>query len=127
MSLLAGLPEDYDMLVTTLTMRGGELSLGEVQTALLQYEQQLLARKARDEESSASSSKRAAAKAYAVNAGRQKRGGKGSRANMECFYCHKMGHIASECHKKQRDESKGAGSEPAADSKPAAGYAAAAY
>jgi len=66
MSLLASLPEDYDMLVTTLTMRGGELSLGEVQTALLQYEQQLLARKARDEESSASSSKRAAAKAYGV-------------------------------------------------------------
>ena len=48
MSLLAGLPEDYDMLVTTLTMREGELSLEETQTALLQYEQQLHARKARD-------------------------------------------------------------------------------
>ena len=56
MSLLAGLPEDYDMLVTTLTMREGELSLEETQTALLQYEQQLHARKARDNASNPSGS-----------------------------------------------------------------------
>ena len=127
MSLLAGLPEDYDMLVTTLTMRGGELSLEEVQTALLQYEQQLLARKARAEASGASSSKGATARAYMADGSRQKRGGRGSKASIECYYCHKLGHIAAECRKRIHDERKGAGSEPAADSKPAASYYAAAF
>jgi len=121
MSLLAGLPEDYDMLVTTLTMRGGELSLEETQTALLQYEQQLQARKARDSASSASSSKGPPAKAYAADGRRQKRGGRGSKASIECYYCHKLGHIAADCYKRKEDESKGAGS------KPAASFSAAAY
>jgi len=95
MSLLAGLPEDYDMLVTTLTMRGGELSLEETQTALLQYEQQLLARKARAEASSAGIRKDAA-RTYMADGRRQKRGGRGSKSSIECFYCHKLGHIAAD-------------------------------
>ena len=114
MSLLAGLPEDYDMLVTTLTMSGGELSLEEVQVALLQYEQQLHARKARASEPSTSSSKGATAKAYAADGSRsQKRGGRGSKASTECYYCHKLGHIAADCYKRKQDERKGAGGEPA--------------
>jgi len=123
MSLLAGLPEDYDMLVTTLTMREGELSLEETQTALLQYEQQLHARKARDSASNPSGSKDArAAKAYAAAGGKpSKRGGKGSKSDRICHYCQKPGHSADECYKRKRDEQNGA------DNKPAASYSASAF
>lgn len=38
--------------------------------------------------------------------GRQSPGGRLSAAtrDTECFYCHKFGHFARDCYKKQRDE-----------------------
>ena len=40
--------------------------------------------------------------------GKGKGGGKNPHADKECFYCHKKGHVASECRAKKAAEKGGA-------------------
>ena len=103
-------------------------------TALQQFEQDLR-RLGGDQ-----APQRKAAKAYAAsgpsssgrtpqNKGRQSNSGSSvtskRKSKMECYYCHKLGHLASECRKKMQDERKG-GDTPASssNSNPAAAYTA---
>ena len=60
--------------------------------------------------SSAKSLGRASSQEGASTSQKNSRGGKknynSNKSNVECYYCHKYGHYASECWKKQGDQSK---------------------
>jgi hypothetical protein len=90
LSLLAGLPSEYETIVTILEASDGKLDLDEMLSKLLPVEQRV-----KPEETNA----------YFSN-------GQGARDDRhftrnearECYYCHKKGHLKKDCRKKLRDE-----------------------
>ena len=118
MSLLAGLPDDYSMLVTALTTRTQELEMADVLASLLQFEQQVRraaepgwgqqqlgsqATKMRRRRSWQTGGVAAAPKGEQMRgSGRGSTGG--SRAGLKCHYCGKLGHFKADCHKRKEDE-----------------------
>ena len=118
--MIEGLPTEYFQFVTMLKYRGPALTLHGVLSDLQQFEQDLSRR------GGGKPALGQAAKAYAANGpgdgnrppfrgrgGRQQQqgggGGRGSRADLQCHYCKKLGHFKSECHKLKEDLAKGAG------------------
>ena len=79
LSLLAGLPTEYDMIVTVLESSDGKLVLNDLLPKLLPVEQRV-----KPEEIKAWISK-------------------GPEAR-ECYYCHKKGHLKKDCRQKLRDK-----------------------
>ena len=131
-AIMGGLPSSYFQLITTLKYRGEDLTVRALITALQQFEQDL--RRMEGDRPPP----RQAAKAYAAcgpsssgrtpqNRGRQSKSGSSNgsnrKAQMECHYCHKLGHFASECRKKKEDESK-ENSAPSSSSRTPAAYTA---
>ena len=97
LSVLSGLPSEYDMAVTAFTAMGGALQLDDVQARLLQVEQQLRTKPGElpaDE------------RAYVAKT--KQRGWKDSnRKRVTCYYCGKQGHIQKDCRKKAADSQGG--------------------
>jgi len=136
-AIMGGLPSSYFQLITTLKYRGEELTVSALITALQQFEQDLRRlggdgppqRQAAKAYAADSSSGQSSGRTPQNRARKGKGGGSSSRkANMECHYCHKPGHFAHECRKKQRDEAKGGGDTPSSSANssnpPAAAYTA---
>ena len=99
LSVLSGLPAEYDMAVTAITAMGDELRLEDVLSKLLQAEQRL---RGKPSEPSAEE------KAYVVKAKPRRFGDRnGARPKVQCFYCGKPGHIQAECRKKKADMQNG--------------------
>ena len=107
---LSGLPPAYDMIRTVITAADTPLTIDQMVPKLLPVEQQ-----ARQQHAAKRTSEAAlVAKTHRGKFGRsfpgnqqQRTGNSGARPNgssdRECFYCHKKGHIARDCHKKRRD------------------------
>lgn len=99
LSILAGLPAEYEIVATVLETRTEELTLEEVLPHLLSVEQ----RHHKDGTT---------VPVYAVREGRgaPSRQPKNRSAfpskGVICFYCNKPGHIKAECRKRIRDEQK---------------------
>lgn len=92
-AVLAGLPTDYDMMVTVLTATETNMKLEDILPKLLQVEQQR--------------QKYEAANEKALIA---KRNGYGvGNNNRSCFYCGKVGHLQRGCKKKMQDEAAARG------------------
>lgn len=106
-SVLAGLPSDYDTVVTVLeTTTDKDMSLEEILPKLLQVEQRR--QKERPEESALIAQPR---RGFSGGKPGYKYGGQrstssGTAGGRTCFYCGKKGHFQSECRKKKRDEAQ---------------------
>lgn len=112
-NVLAGLPSEYANLTSIIETIGDEKqSIDDVLSKLLQHEQRVN----RNDSSTSYGDVTAALAAFKPKFGmRQGEGGSkhesgpsgANHDSRECFYCHKKGHIASVCRKKQRDIASG--------------------
>jgi transposase InsO family protein len=106
MSVLAGLPSEYDMLATVLETTGSHMELNSLLSQLLTVENKAQANSKAATDSAFLSMQRPPPRQLArgarANDSRQ-------RQSIECFYCHKKGHMKKDCRKKQRDDSAQAG------------------
>jgi hypothetical protein len=91
LAVLAGLPKQYDMVITVLESSDGELHLDEVLPKLMNVEQRNPVREAGE-------------KAFFAQ-GRTRNEGS-NRNSRECWYCGKTGHIRANCQKKAQDEGR---------------------
>lgn len=104
-TVLAGLPKEYEMVVTVLETSSEELTLEDILPKLLQVEQ-----RSSGSEAVAYSAQRERVFNKPVQGpvpGRnkeQRRFGGSNFKDRECFYCGKKGHIKANCNKKARDE-----------------------
>lgn len=103
LSVLAGLPKEYETLVAILEASDKELDLDEVQAKLLHVEQRLT----RQEEQETSAYLARGFKKTPNKSGRPPfKPTSNDKMEKECFYCHKKGHIKAECRKRMHDEKK---------------------
>lgn len=106
-SVLAGLPKEYETVVTILEASDSELDLDSLLPKLLHVETRLA------RESDSGDDKAAAFMAHG-NRGSQSTPPEGSRHHdKECYYCGKKGHIKAHCFKKKRDDAARSGSSSA--------------
>ena len=105
MSVLAGLPKEFDTVVAVLEITDDKLELDVVLAKLLQAEQRL----AREE--------KADNRALFTNTPSRQRYGMGSVGttgkmgtsgrDKECWHCGKRGHLKADCRQRKRDEQRG--------------------
>jgi transposase InsO family protein len=106
MAVLAGLPPEYDTLVTVLTASDGKLDLDRVFAKLLQVEQR-----------QTDSAEREYTSAYFSKGGRPGKPRPQDRrqptaGGKECYYCGKKGHFKRDCKFRIRDEQRNKGGGP---------------
>eukprot|EP00877_Chromochloris_zofingiensis_P010264 jgi/Chrzof1/5491/Cz16g05080.t1 len=116
LSVLSGLPADFNTLVTVLQNQSGPLTLSGIQKAVLTEQQ-------RANKVGASTSTAASTKAFYTqngpNHGRlgdsgtrtsnfnQGNGNTKQQEQRKCYYCGKKGHLKRDCRKKKADEQSG--------------------
>lgn len=108
MILLAGLPKQYEVAVSVLTLGEADLEVDDVLAKLLHEEQRI--KEADGEEATAMISKNQedkGRKPWLKNKQWQKR----DKRNDKCHYCGKKGHHIRECWRKKEDEGRDAHSE----------------
>lgn len=95
LSILAGLPSEYDTLITVLETSDMELDPDSVLAKLLTVEQR------------AASEQLAAGDSTSAYVSRQQGSSAGQQSwaeERECFYCGRKGHLKKECRKKRQDD-----------------------
>ena len=98
-SILAGLPQRYDTMVTVLSHSSEKLTVESVESHLL-LEEPKHTKASTTKESTAFSAHQGRAQQPASHGpSRPSR-----NQNVECYYCHKKGHIQAECRKKKRED-----------------------
>ena len=95
LSILAGLPSEYDTLVTVLMASDVELDPDGVLAKLLTVEQ----RTASEELAAGDSTSAYVSRQRGSSAGQQS-----WAEERECYYCGKKGHLKKECRKKRQDD-----------------------
>lgn len=104
-AVLAGLPADYDMMVTVLTATESEVRVEDILPKLLQVEQQL---RAEVEDERALTARHGGGHGGGYGGGNPgRRGHRGGADNRTCYYCGKVGHIKRDCRKMKQDETVG--------------------
>ena len=107
LAVLAGLPKDYDMLVTVLENSGTTLTLKDVMAKLLLAEQ----RNGINDNNGNSSETALLTNANAfrrpgATGGRPSGNNNNRRETRECYYCHRQGHLSRDCRKKKHDNER---------------------
>lgn len=102
-SVLAGLPKEYETVVTILESSETEPELDTLLPKLLHVEARL-AKEGASKGDAAAYAAHGFQKHQSTKPPRKKGQTGGSRSNKECFYCGKKGHFKSDCFKKKRDE-----------------------
>ena len=95
MSVLNGLPKEYETIVTVLETTSNELRLDVLLPKLLQAEQRL---------SSGEKSDNRALYTNSTNKYKSKHGTGSTSKDKECWYCGNLGHIKADCRKKKHDD-----------------------
>ena len=101
LSLLAGLPSQYDIVATVLGTSDAAIGLDELLGKLLTVEQRTATATAVEDKAylTADSSRPGDSRRK-----QQPAGARGSQEQRECYYCGKRGHLRKDCRKKQRDD-----------------------
>ena len=105
MSVLAGLPKEFDTVVAVLEITDDKLELDVVLAKLLQAEQRL------------TRGEKAGNRALFTNTSSRQKYGMGtvgtvgrtgtSGRDKECWHCGKRGHLKADCRQRKRDEQQG--------------------
>ena len=98
LAVLAGLPKEYEMVVTVLESADEVLSLDEVLPKLMNVEQRTIATKPME----------VGMRAFIA------KGNTRTNDKKECWYCGKIGHVKANCFKKAEDERHNTRRTPAA-------------
>jgi hypothetical protein len=101
LAVLAGLPQEYAMVVTMLESAATLDSLDEMLPKLLQVEQ----RTVKPKDSGLAYFGRGGRSGGGRNGGSYSRGD--ANRGKECWYCGRKGHVQAECHQKAQDERAG--------------------
>ena len=92
LSVLTGLPSEYETIVTILESSDGKLVLNDLLPKLLTVEQRI-----KPEETKAY---------YTKWPGTRDQGDFTRNEARECYYCHKKGHLKKDCRQRLRDEAR---------------------
>lgn len=102
LSMLAGLPEDFKMVVTIIRSSDKELTIVDVLPKLLQEDQLLRRMDKNDDTAAAFYSGRSTTKGF--NNKRQPHKVGGNVHPQECWYCGQAGHFKQDCKKRLADQ-----------------------
>ena len=101
LSILAGLPKEYETVVAVLELSDATLKLDDLLPKLLQAEQRMPRGEKGPE---AAYFSRRMGQDWKAKSGASGAGSAGRKETRECFYCGKRGHLKADCRKKKADE-----------------------